>query len=59
MSKPILANSFSEEEVIAIDTLLTKLRSGADVRIIVRDPAIASAHRKFLSMREKARRHAS
>jgi hypothetical protein len=49
-----LATTFTEAEVKALDALMSKVRAGGDASVIVRDPAIASAHAKFLRMRRKA-----
>jgi hypothetical protein len=62
MRKLTLSNTFSEAEVVALDKLLAKIREGGsakDCAQLVKDPALTSAHGKFLRMREKAQRSAS
>jgi len=59
--KPELVASFTEEEVVALDKLLAAARLGAagDAHRLVRDPAVKSAHLKFLRMRAKTKGSAS
>lgn len=51
-----LATTFTEGEVSALESLMRAPREGRDASVIVRHPAVASAHAKFLRMRDKARK---
>ena len=53
---PILATSFRRDEVELACTIFAKASVGEDVRIMARSAAAQGLHKKFLAMREKARR---
>lgn len=53
---PVLATSFRRDEVELACTLFAKASVGEDPRILVRSAAAQGLHKKFLAMREKARR---
>lgn len=50
-----LATTFTEAEVKAMDALVEAVRQGKDARVLVRNEAVTSAHRKIMKMRDKAR----
>lgn len=50
------STSFSEAEIHALDELLSKLRRGADVRQILRSPAIANVMKKVETMKQTLER---
>lgn len=53
------SNSFTEDEINALDTLLSIIRRGGDPKIVARSPAITTLTRKFARMKATIERNKS
>lgn len=49
-----ISNSFTPAEVRVIDQLLFRLRTGGDVKGLLKSPEVATVAAKFLKMRQRA-----
>lgn len=50
-----LTTTFTKDEVNALDALFKAVREGGDTSVLVRNPSLANAHKKFLKMKSKTK----